>query len=163
MFEFVKKLFGKKTTSNKCCGNGSCHSASSTQKDLILTDHDMEVLNRLDARIVVGKVESLESHSDPKVTKVRVSQTNIGGGKVEQILCGGTNLVIGDIVAVATVGARLSEDFEIGVREIRGQESRGMICARAELGLSLAGEEKGCIWKLPAEYEMVLGKKLVDL
>lgn len=123
----------------------------------------MNVLKNLDERIVVGKVLEVTPHPDPSITKVRVTRTDLGNGTTEQILCGGTNLEAGFIVPVATIGAKLSEDFEIGVRKIANVESRGMICARAELGLSPNGEQKGEIWSLPEEAEKYLGKCLREL
>ncbi len=165
MFKFLEKIFGKKKAckSSQCCGGDNCNSIINIKKDLNLTEEDLKTMKNLDSKIVIGKVQKLEDHSNPKITKVKVSQTEISSGRVEQILCGGINLRIDDIVVVATVGAKLSEDFEIGIRDIRGEESRGMICARSELGLSSAGEEKGQIWQLPADYEMLLGKSLKEL
>lgn len=165
MFNFLKKIFGKDNTcgSSHCCGGDSCSSILDIKKDLNLTNEDLKILSNLDSKIVIGKVQELADHSDPKITKVKVSKTEISSGKIEQILCGGVNLQAGDTVAVATVGAKLSEDFEIGIRDIRGEESRGMICARSELGLSPADEKKGEIWQLPEDYQMLLGKSLKDL
>ncbi len=165
MFKFLEKIFGKKNSceSSQCCGEGDCNLIINIKKDLNLTEEDLKTLKNLDSKIVIGKVQKLEDHPDPKITKVKVSQTEISSGVIEQILCGGVNLKEEDIVAVATVGAKLSEDFQIGVRDIRGEESRGMICARSELGLSSAGEEKGQIWQLPTDYEEFLGKSLRNL
>jgi tRNA-binding EMAP/Myf-like protein len=172
MFNFLEKIFGKKKakeSSNKsncgdsCCGGTDCQKIGDVQKDLNLTNEDIEIIQKLDHKIVIGKVKEIKDHPDPKVTKVKVSKTEVAPGVVEQILCGGVNLTVGDIVVVATVGAKLSANFEIGVRNIRGEESRGMICSRIELGLSPNGEKKGEIWQLPADYEIVLGKKLLEL
>ena len=63
-------------------------------------------------------------------------------------------------MAVATVGTKLSEDFEIGARKIRGVESNGMICAKDELGMN---KESEGIWELPKSFESVLGKSLKNL
>ena len=128
-----------------------------------LTEEDVAKLDAIDGRVVIGKVLEVTNHPNPEMTKVHVTKTDLGNGKIEQILCGGTNLKPGFVVAVATVGAKLPGDFEIGLRAIRGVESRGMICARAELGLSSAGEKKGEIWPLPAQLEKFVGKPLRDL
>lgn len=157
---FWSKLFGfGKKASSSCCG-GSCKKDMTA--DLSLIPEDKEAFQKMDEKILVGKVISVESHPDPKITKVRVSQVSFGGDPV-QILCGGVNLEEDQIVPVATVGAKLSEDFEIGVRKIRGVESNGMICARAELGVSPADEKKGEIWELPKDLESCLGKPLKKL
>jgi len=152
MLCFIKKLFGKSKPS--CCGQ-NCQ--------LHLTDEDKAVMKNIDPKIVVGKIHAIASHPDEKVTKVRVTQTEVAPGVTEQILCGGVNIEEGAIIAVATVGAKLSEDFEIGERKIRGEMSRGMICARAELNLSLNGEEKAQIWILPNSLESKIGTPLKDL
>lgn len=161
MFGFLSKIFGA-NEQKTCCGGG-CHTKMDVVKELILNDGDMEKLKKLDGRIVIGKVLERTDHPDPKMTKVKVTKTDIGNGITETILCGGTNLEAGDVVVVATVGTKLTPDFEIGIRAIRGVESRGMICARSELGLSLNGEEKGQIWKLPASFEKLVGKKVINL
>ena len=161
MLNFIKNLFGKTNPKKACCGH--CHTAPDVEKELHLQATDLDVFKNLDPKIVIGKVLERVDHEDPKMTKVKVTKTDIGNGQTEQILCGGVNLDAGDVVIVATVGAKLSEDFEIGIRKIRGVESRGMICARSELGLSLDGEEKGCIWKLPPSYEAFIGKKCCEL
>ncbi|MCF7917768.1 hypothetical protein K9L27_02075 [Candidatus Gracilibacteria bacterium] len=157
---FWKKIFGFKESS--CCGC-CCSSPENKNNPLNFTKEDLLILKNIDKRIVIGKVLEVVSHPDPEITKVRVTKTDIGNGKIEQILCGGTNVCAGIIVAVATVGAKLSEDFEIGIRSIRGIESRGMICARSELNLSPAGEQKGEIWILPENLEAKLGTPLRNI
>jgi len=161
MLTFIKSLFGAKPAEkpNTCCG-GVC---KNRPVDLGLNDNDKAVLAGVDERIIVGKVTDIQDHSDPKVTKVKVSQCDLGNGKIEQILCGGTNLEEGMIVPVATVGADLGGGFVIGERAIRGEMSHGMICAQAELGLSAEGEEKGQIWPLPAALESKLGTPINQL
>ena len=124
---FFKKLFGAQKSNKGCC---CCCGPK------LLSETDAAILKNTDERIVVGKIHEIKAHPDPKVTKVRVTQTEIAPGKTEQILCGGVNIAEGAYVPVATVGAKLSEDFEIGERAIRGEVSRGMICSREELGLS---------------------------
>ncbi|MCF7830429.1 hypothetical protein K9M41_00295 [Candidatus Gracilibacteria bacterium] len=163
---FWQKIFGskQKTTSCSCspcqCDPCECEDIATL---LSLTPEDKEVLKTLDERIIVGKVLEVSTHPDAGITKVRVTKTDLGNGKTEQILCGGVNLEQGQVVAVATIGAKLSPDFEIGIRAIGGVESHGMICARNELGLSPAGEQKGEIWPLPKEAEKYLGKSLRSL
>lgn len=154
IINFFKKLFGM----TSCC---VVKSGSLVDEVLLnLEGEDKKTIKNLDSRIVVGKILEIKAHSDPKVTKVRITKCDIGGGKTEQVLCGGVNIKEGQIVPIATVGARLAEDFTIGERDIRGEVSRGMICARAELGISLAGEEKGQIWELPESMETLLGTPL---
>ena len=163
---FFDFLFGSNapepTKPDGCCGGGCCgHNRFDVQSGLALTDDDLSVFGALDDRVVVGKVLELRAHQDPKITKVRVSQVDLGNGAIEQILCGAPNLEVGQIGPVATVGTKLSPDFEITVRDIRGEESHGMICARRELGLS--DEDDSGIWVLPEVCESFLGRSLRGL
>ncbi len=137
---------------------------TSTQStDLGLSEADQAVLKKADPKIVVGKILEIKPHSDPKITKVRVTQCDIGDGKPTQILCGGTNIEVGQIVPIATIGTKLSEDFTISEREIRGEKSLGMICAKGELGLSGKEQKEGGIWVLPAGLEEKLGTSICEL
>lgn len=66
---------------------------------------------------------------------LHVTTVDLGGGLVEQIVCGAANVAQGQYVIVATPGAILPGDFEIKRSKIRGVESNGMICSLAELGI----------------------------
>jgi phenylalanyl-tRNA synthetase beta chain len=145
---FFKKLFQPNT---------SCKSCSCCCGKKLLSDVDALILKNADEKIVVGKILAIASHPDESVTKVRVTQTEVAPGVVEQILCGGVNIEEGVYVPVATVGAKLSEDFEIGERKIRGELSRGMICSREELGLSKNDEPDHGIWILGENFADKLG------
>lgn len=129
------------------------------QKKLLqITDEDVEALKKLDEKVVFGKVLKIEAHPDPNMTKVRVTETQIGpNGETATILCGGTNLEEGQIVVVATEGSVLPGDFKIGARDLRGVTSHGMICARKELEISLNGEQDKEIWPLHEMYANGIG------
>jgi phenylalanyl-tRNA synthetase beta chain len=161
MFDFIKNLFGRKK-SGTCKACSGC-SLSAKKTLLNLTDEDVEILKNCDENIILGKIIEVYAHPDPKITRVQITKCDLGNGLVEQILCGGTNVSIGIMVPVAKVGTKLSEDFEIGERKIRGEVSRGMICARTELGISSANEAKGEIWILPAGTQKKLGQQLKSI
>jgi len=163
MLPFIKSLFGSKPAPVKSCGGGCACAAKAAPIDLGLDDNDKSTLAGIDERIVVGKIIEIIPHPDPKVTKVRITQCNLGQGKIEQVLCGGSNIAVGMIVPVATVGTDLGGGFVIGERAIRGEMSHGMICAQAELGLSATNEEKGQIWSLPVALESKLGMPVNQL
>lgn len=150
---FFKKLFGidtaTKSCSSCCCGGKR-----------LFSEIESSILKNVDSKIVVGKIIAIASHPDEKVTKVRVTQTEVAPGVVEQILCGGVNIEEGAYVPVATVGAKLSEDFEIGERKIRGELSRGMICSREELGLPRNDEPDHGIWLLGEAFSEKLGTSI---
>ncbi len=87
--------------------------------------------------VVVGEVLSCEKH--PDADRLKITQVNIGESTPLQIVCGATNVAVGQKVPVATVGTKLfdkaGEQLVIKKGKIRGQESNGMICAEDELGL----------------------------
>ena len=153
---FFKKLFGCKTAEkscSSCCGGGA----------KLLSEVDAAILQNVDKKIVVGRIIAIAAHPDESVTKVRVTKTEIAPGVIEQVLCGGVNIEEGAYVPVATVGAKLSEDFEIGERKIRGELSRGMICSRTELGLSKNDEPDHGIWLLGEEFADKLGTPMREI
>lgn len=86
--------------------------------------------------VVIGEV--LTCHKHPDADKLSVTTVNVGN-EILPIVCGAPNVAAGQKVPVATVGTLLyndkGESFEIKKAKIRGQESRGMICAEDELGL----------------------------
>jgi len=88
--------------------------------------------------IVVGEIKEILPH--PNADKLRVCRTDIGGGEIKEIVCGGSNLEAGQKVAVALPGTFVKwhgegEPVEIKVSKLRGVESFGMICASTEIGL----------------------------
>ncbi|HKK47255.1 MAG TPA: phenylalanine--tRNA ligase subunit beta [Balneolaceae bacterium] len=93
--------------------------------------------NNLDG-VVVGEVLEVKDHTN--ADRLRVCQVYIGTETV-QIVCGADNVAAGQKVPVATVGTTLPVEMENGekftIREakLRGEESKGMICAEDELGL----------------------------
>ncbi len=99
--------------------------------------------------IVVGKIVALEKH--PNADSLHVCQVAYGEKIPAQIVCGGSNLFIGQLVALALVGARVKwhgegELVEITNATLRGVASGGMICAASEIGLgelfSAAGDHE---------------------
>ena len=85
------------------------------------------------AKVVVGKILSVEKH--PDADKLNVCQIDVGNTTL-QIVCGAANVVDAEYVAVATVGAVLPGNFEIKDATLRGVASAGMVCASSELGLT---------------------------
>ena len=88
--------------------------------------------------MVVGVINTIEQH--PNADKLRVCMTDIGG-RVESIVCGGSNLREGMKVAVALPGAVCrwhgeGEPVEIKKSKLRGMDSYGMICGAVEIGLA---------------------------
>ena len=87
--------------------------------------------------VVIGHVLTCVEHTN--ADKLKVTTVDIGTGTPIQIVCGASNVAVGQKVPVATIGTKLydkeGESFEIKKGKIRGEESHGMICAEDELGL----------------------------
>lgn len=94
-------------------------------------------LGELLEKVVVGYVTDVKPH--PNADKLRLAAVDIGTRTVT-IVCGGSNLLSGQWVAVALVGAKVrwhgaGDVVELTPAEIRGVKSDGMICAANEIGL----------------------------
>lgn len=157
MISWLKNLFGSKNKPIGCCGGGCC--GHKNQQLLPIEEHEASTVRELDAKIVIGKIHEIFDHPDPKVTKVRVTNTEIAPGEIVQILCGAKNIEVGQVVPVATIGTDFGEGFVISQRAIRGVDSHGMICAKDELGLEKIDDG---IWVLPVHLEQHLGRSLSD-
>ena len=83
----------------------------------------------------------LECVNHPDSDHLHVCKVEVGDNKVEQIVCGASNVKAGIKVIVALPGAVLPGNFEIKKSKIRGVESNGMICALSEIGLEEKTEE----------------------
>src|SRR5882672_1504669 len=110
----------------------------------------------LDPAIVVGRV--LEATPHPNADRLRLCVVEIGGGTKLSVVCGATNVAVGQSVAVAQIGAKLPDGTKLRKSKIRGVESEGMICSERELGLS--AESEG-IWVLPGDPPV--GTPLADV
>ncbi|MGE5692769.1 MAG: phenylalanine--tRNA ligase subunit beta [Candidatus Zixiibacteriota bacterium] len=103
--------------------------------------------------VVVGKVELVEKH--PEADRLTVCTVSLGAEK-KRVVCGAPNVQSGQKIAYAPVGSKLPNGAQIGLANIRGVESAGMICSEFELGL---GADKDGIMVLDGG---VIGKKLSD-
>lgn len=83
--------------------------------------------------VVVAEV--LETTAHPGADKLTVCRVDDGSGTPVPVVCGAPNVAPGQKVAFARVGAVLPGDLTIGAAQLRGEESRGMICSASELGL----------------------------
>ncbi len=86
------------------------------------------------ARIVVAEIKEAVQH--PNADRLKVTQVDCGEGELRQIVCGAKNYRIGDKVPCALPGAELPGGFTIGETVMRKVESRGMLCAASEIGLT---------------------------
>ena len=92
--------------------------------------------------MVVGEVLTKEKH--PDADRLSITTVNIGAENTLNIVCGASNVAVGQKVVIATIGAMLyptnGEPFEIKKSKIRGALSEGMICAEDEIGLGISHE-----------------------
>jgi len=103
--------------------------------------------------LVIGYVESCIEHPDSD--HLHLCQVNTGNDS-RQIVCGAPNVASGQKVIVALPGCILPGG-EIKEGVIRNQESKGMICSLAELGVDkrqLTEEQLAGIEVLPADAEV---------
>jgi phenylalanyl-tRNA synthetase beta chain len=109
--------------------------------------------------LIIGEVLACEKH--PNADKLSVTKVNVGNGELLQIVCGASNVAIGQKVVVATVGTTIyplqGEPLTMRVAKIRSVESYGMICAEDEIGL---GNNHNGIMVLPKET--VVGTIVAD-
>ncbi|WP_411283412.1 phenylalanine--tRNA ligase subunit beta [Lapillicoccus sp.] len=92
--------------------------------------------------LVVGRVLSLDEQVQKNGKPIRYCTVDVGPhgqrlteGIPQEIVCGATNFVVGDLVVVVLPGAVLPGNFAIAARRTYGRMSNGMICAEDELGL----------------------------
>ncbi len=104
---------------------------------LPMTTAEVDGIHKLGEEIkdvIVGEVLEVKPH--PNADKLKLTKVKIGRDKVLKIICGAPNVKTGQKVAVAIIGATLSDDFKIKKIKIRGVESNGMICSEKELKIS---------------------------
>lgn len=101
------------------------------------------------AGVVVAKVLRTERHPDAaKVIRVFVDS---GDGVEKHVWCGASNMNVGDLVPLATLGTAMPDGRLIGQRGILGIDSQGMLCSSTELGL---GADASGIYILPPGLQL---------
>ncbi len=95
-------------------------------------------------RVVAGEVVKVGRH--PNADRLTVCQVSVGD-ELLNIVCGAPNVTAGVKVPTALAGARLP-GFDIKTTQVRGVESRGMLCSARELGLA---EEAAGLLLLPPD------------
>src|SRR5271156_50890 len=123
------------------------------EEALVRIGHEIEeviTLGPVDGPLTVGRVTDIEELSEFK-KPIRACKVDVGEDKPREIVCGATNFVTGDLVAVALPGTTLPGGFTITQRKTYGRSSDGMICSAAELGL--AAEHSGILVLPPGTAE----------
>ncbi|MEX1217540.1 MAG: phenylalanine--tRNA ligase subunit beta [Acidimicrobiales bacterium] len=106
--------------------------------------------------VVTAKVLGLRKH--PDADKIQLVDVDLGDGEALQICCGATNLSVGDIVPLATLGTTMPDGMEIARRKMRGEWSNGMLCSGRELAL---GEDHAGIYIL--DTQLALGVPILEV
>ncbi|HYH92734.1 MAG TPA: phenylalanine--tRNA ligase subunit beta [Candidatus Saccharimonadales bacterium] len=106
--------------------------------------------------VVVGELLSVERH--PGADRLSLTRVTVGSGEPLDIVCGATNIAVGQRIPVALPGSVLPGDRRIERTEKMGVVSNGMLCSGDELRLTADGDG---ILILPSETP--LGAQLVDL
>jgi phenylalanyl-tRNA synthetase beta chain len=120
-----------------------------------LVAEGIELVGRIDPRIVVGRLTAVEPH--PHADRLQVCRLDVGGEQLA-IVSGAPGLRAGARVPVARVGAVLADGKVVGDVELRGVRSAGMLCSERELDLSDDGSE---VLALPADAP--LGTPVAEL
>ncbi|MGA2835909.1 MAG: phenylalanine--tRNA ligase subunit beta [Acidimicrobiales bacterium] len=106
---------------------------AATLDDLGLVVEGMEQVGEGLADVIVARIEEVTAIAG--ADKIRRVVVTDGTGQVE-VACGARNFAVGDLVALAPVGAVLPGGFAIGRRTMKGMVSNGMLCSGRELRLS---------------------------
>ncbi len=91
--------------------------------------------------VVIGEV--LTKRPVEGSDHLSVTTVNVGAEQALTIVCGASNVAVGQRVVVATIGTTLffgDKEVKIKKSKIRGEASEGMICAEDELGLGTSHE-----------------------
>jgi phenylalanyl-tRNA synthetase beta chain len=96
------------------------------------------------SNVVVARILSVRNH--PAADRLLLSEVT-DGSQTYNVVCGAKNIVAGDIVPLAKVGAVISGGYTIKSSVIRGEKSDGMLCSESELEI---GDDESGIMHLPA-------------
>ena len=105
--------------------------------------------------VLVGRILTLEKH--PNADRLQVGTIDVGNQKPLTIATAATNVAAGQVIPVATIGARLPQ-LTIEPRKMRGIASEGMMVSADELALPPEWFEDGILQLEPAA---VLGENVV--
>jgi len=84
------------------------------------------------SKVVVAEILDIAPH--PHAERLQLAEVAYAPGRKLKVVCGASNIAVGQKVPLALAGARLGGNVLKAV-EIRGIKSRGMLCSETELGL----------------------------
>ena len=106
--------------------------------------------------VITAKVSDVKKH--PNADRLNVVTVDTGNGLISPVVCGATNVKVGQVVALALPGAYIPASlkgeggFTLSKTSIRGVESQGMLCSKLELGIG--GDQEDGIWELPRSTKL---------
>lgn len=108
----------------------------------------------------IGKIIELEEH--PESSHLHLLKVDIGS-EVLDIVCGASNVSIGAVVVVATIGTTMFDGSLIKKGKLLGYESYGMCCSERELNLTNDQNKQGLLilddtYKLGEDFFQVYKK-----
>jgi phenylalanyl-tRNA synthetase beta chain len=111
---------------------------------LTMSGLEVESVSTPDPHLVDGLVTAriVEMGRHPNADRLTLCRVD-DGSEIVSVVCGATNHKAGDGVVLARPGTVLPDGRKISRSKIRGEESRGMLCSAAEVGLG--DEQSGII------------------
>lgn len=125
------------------------HVVAEALNSLGLAVETMDIVGEPVAGVVSARITRMEKH--PDAAKVTRCWVDAGDGQERHVWCGATNMSVGDIVPLATLGTTMPNGMQIARRGILGIDSEGMLCSEVELGIS---DESSGLLILPAGSEL---------
>ncbi|MEA1909716.1 MAG: phenylalanine--tRNA ligase subunit beta, partial [Patescibacteria group bacterium] len=117
--------------------------------------------------VIVAEILEIKPH--PNADKLKLPVLDIGRGRKIQVVCGASNIEVGQKIAFAPVGAVLPGGKMEAVT-IRGVESLGMVCSESELEGSSAKskgilvlDKNASVGRPVQEYSSTNANKILDL
>jgi phenylalanyl-tRNA synthetase beta chain len=92
--------------------------------------------------VIVGRIVDLQKH--PNADRLQIGSVDVGNEHPLTIATAATNVAVGQIIPVATIGARLPQ-LTIEPRKMRGVASQGMMVSADELALPPEWFESGIL------------------
>ena len=103
--------------------------------------------------VVFGRILTKTRHTNSD--HMWITTVDIGAGEPMQIVTGAQNIEVGQLVPVATNGAKLPGGVTIKSGKLRGEVSNGMLCSHYELGFEdgvIPGSDPNGILIFQREY-----------
>lgn len=124
---------------------------------LTLAGAEVESIERVESpsKLTAAKVVDLSRH--PKADNLFLAEVDNGNSTVATIT-GADNLEVGALVPLIEAPGKLPDGTEIEAQSFRGEESRGMLCSKEELGLE---EKSDGIWLLDGS-DLSVGDDLLE-